>query len=93
MRYSPGSTWTGELTLDRPGQFLEFGRKRLKLGGKRLGVDIGKVGRGVEQRIEHHRDARQDRLFDPFERLFETCLLLLDIAHGPKHGANPVKKQ
>ena len=68
--------------LDRAGQFLELGGERLKLGGERLGVDFGQVGRGVEQRVEHHRDARQDRLLDPLERLFEARLLLLDIAHG-----------
>jgi hypothetical protein len=30
----------------------------------------------IDQRVEHHCDARQDRLLDPFERLFETRLLV-----------------
>ncbi len=80
------------IALDRAGQLFQLGRERLQLGDQRLGIELGEVGRGVEQRVEHHRDARQDRLFDPLERLFETRLLLLDIAHGPQHGPDRVKK-
>jgi hypothetical protein len=42
--------------------------------------------------VEHHGNARQNRLFDPLERLVETRLLLLDFRHGRQHGLWPVKK-
>ena len=41
---------------------------------------------GVEQGIEHHRDARQDRLLDALEGFFEPRLLFLNI-HERHFGA------
>jgi hypothetical protein len=73
-------------------QLFQFGGKRLKLGNEHLGIEFGKVGRRIEQRIQHHCDARKDRLFDPIERLCKAGLLLLDIAHGRKHASPRVKK-
>ena len=62
--------------LDRTGELFELGGEDLKLGGKRLAVDLADFLGGIEQRFEHHGDARQDRLLDPVERLFKACLLL-----------------
>ncbi len=76
--------------LDRPGQFLELGGERLEFGGKRLGVERGHVGAGVEQGVEHHRDARQDRFLDSLERLVQPGLLFAH-GHGRQYGANAVK--
>ena len=67
--------------LDRLGQFLELGGEGLEFGGKRLGIGLCHVFAGVEQRFEHHRDARQDRLLDPLERLVEARLLFVPV-HG-----------
>ena len=36
---------------------------------------VSATGGGVEQGVEHHRDARQDRFLDPLERLVEARLL------------------
>lgn len=80
------------IALDGAGQFLQLGSQSLKLSGQCFGIDLAKIGRGVEQRVEHHRNAWQDRFLDPLERLLEARLLLLDITHAPKHGANAVKK-
>ena len=75
-----GSRWAGLRALDRLGQFLELGGQGLQLGGERLGIGFGEAGGGVEQGFEHHRDARQDRLLDPLERLFEARLLLFRLS-------------
>ena len=45
---------------------------------------------GVEQGVEHHGDARQDRLLDPLERFFEPRLLFLNV-HKHHFGAIWVK--
>ncbi len=71
--------------LDRPGQFLELGGERLEFGGERLGVKLGHVGGGIEQGVEHHRDARQDSFFDAVEGVIETRLLLCDTGHGRRY--------
>ena len=76
-----GPTLTG-FEVDRagafhgPGQLFQLRRKRLQLGGQGLGIDVTDFLGGFEQAFQHHRDARQDRFFDPVERLFKACLLL-----------------
>ena len=62
--------------LDRLGQLFELGGKRLELGGEEAALILGDGFRGVDQRVEHHGDARQDRLLDPLERLVEARLLV-----------------
>ena len=60
-------------SLDLPGQLLELEPDRPQLGRIGLGVDSRPVqSGGVEQGVEHHRDARQDRFLDPLERLVEA---------------------
>jgi len=79
--------------LDGAGQLFQLGRERLKLGNQNLRVELGKVCRRIEQRVQHHRDAWKDRFLDSIERLFKTDLSLLDIAHGQKHAPQSVKKR
>ena len=62
--------------LDCLGQLFQFKSKRLQLCGQKAALVLGDGFRGVDQRVEHHGDARQDRFLDPFERLVETCLLV-----------------
>ena len=61
--------------LDRLGQLFELGRKCLELGCQEAAFILGDGFRGVDLRVEHHGDARQDRFLDPFERLFEARLM------------------
>ena len=77
--------------LDRLGQFLELGGEGLQFGGERLGVGLAESGRGVEQGLEHHRDARQDRLLDPLERFVEARLLFVRAPCAPIMDAIRVK--
>jgi len=62
--------------FDRTGELFQLSSKDLKLGRKGLGVDLADFLRGIEKRLEHHGYARQDRFFDPVERLFKARLLL-----------------
>ncbi len=65
----------GRDRLHLPGQLLQLKGDRAQLGGVDFGIDSGLAGAGgVEQRIEHQRDARQDRLFDALERLVDPEL-------------------
>ena len=74
VRYSPGSRCAG---LDRSTAGSAPRARRRASGARRRAPwgRFGEVGRGVEQGVEHHRDARQDRLLDPLERLVEARLL------------------
>ena len=62
--------------LDRPGQLLELGGERLQLADEEAALAFGDGFGRVDQRFEHHCDARQDRFLDPLERLFKAYLLL-----------------
>ena len=62
--------------LDRLGQLLELGGERLQFADEEAALAFGDRFGGVDQRVEHHRDARQDRLLDPLERLVEARLLV-----------------
>jgi hypothetical protein len=66
----------GAGALDRLGQLFELGSERLEFGGEEAPFVLGNRFRGVDQRVEHHRDARQDRFLDPLERLVEARLLV-----------------
>ena len=63
-------------SLDRLGQLLELGGEGLQLGGQETALVLGNRLGSVDQRVEHHRDARQDRFLDPLERLVEARLLV-----------------
>ena len=81
----------GARAFDGAGQLFKLRGQRLQFGGERLGVEFGKVGRGIEQGVEHHCDARQDGFLDAVERVVEACLLFCNSGHGSGHGANGVK--
>ena len=72
--------------LDR----TELGGERPQFGGQRLGIGLADPGGGVEQGLEHHRDARQDRFLDSLERFFEPRLLV-GTGHGRHDAPGPVK--
>ena len=80
------------VSFDRPSKFFQLGGQRLQLRDQYLGVDFSEVGRSIEQGVQHHCDAGQNRLFDPLKRLLEARLLLLDFPHVRKHGPARVKK-
>src|SRR5256885_11781212 len=62
--------------LDRLGQLLELGGESLEFADEKAALPfLDRLG-GVDQRFEHHRDARQDRFLDPLERLVEARLLV-----------------
>jgi alpha/beta superfamily hydrolase len=44
--------------LDRQRELLEFGGERPQFGGEEAALVLGDRFRGVDQRLEHHRDAR-----------------------------------
>ena len=74
----PGSTWTG---LERSTVRVSASSSAASVcssAASALGsACVMPLGR-VDQRFEHHGDARQDRILDPLERLFEARLLLVD---------------
>lgn len=69
----------------RAGQLFKFRGKDLKLGGECFGIHFRKVCGSVEKRVEHHGDARKDRLFDTLERIHELLLLV----HPDHHAILP----
>jgi hypothetical protein len=76
--------------LYRLGQLFELGRERLELADEEPALAFGDRLRGVDQRVEHHRDAREDGLLDSLERLFEARLLV-PTWHGGQCGPILVK--
>ena len=71
-----GIDMDGARALDRLGQLFELGGEGLELADEEAALAFGDGFGGVDKRFEHHCDARQDRLLDPLERLFEARLLL-----------------
>ena len=69
---------------------LELGGEDLQFGDEEAEIVIGHRFGGGDQRFEHHRDARQDRLLDPLERLVKAGLLFAHW-HMRQYGANAVK--
>ena len=61
-------------SFDRMREAIEFGGNGAQFGRQRLGIGLADPGRGIEQRIEDHRQARQDRCLDPLERLVKLRL-------------------
>src|SRR5690242_3266779 len=60
----------------RLSQLLELGSEGLELRRKKAALGLGdRLGR-IDQRVEHHCDARQDRFLDPLEGFVETRLLI-----------------
>ena len=55
---------------------LELRSQCLELCSQETALIGGDRFRGIDQRFEHHRDARQDRFLDPVERFFEAGLLI-----------------
>ena len=61
--------------LDGAGQFLELGCQNLEFGGERLRIGLsGRLG-GIQERLQHHCDAGEDRFLDAVESFFEPRLL------------------
>ena len=53
--------------LDGLGQLFELCGQCLELGGKKAALILGDGFGGVDQSVEHHGDARQDRLLDALQ--------------------------
>jgi hypothetical protein len=67
--------------LNGLGQLFQLQGQSFELGGKETALVRGNGLRGVDQRVEHHGDARQDRFLDPLERLVEARLLVSQWHH------------
>ena len=75
----------GARPLDGLGQLFQLGGQRLELGSEESALILGDGFGGIDQRVEHHGDARQDRFLDPLERLVEARLLVSQW-HDPHIG-------
>ena len=91
VRYWPGPRWAGDERSTLRVNSSSSSGQGAQFGGERLGIGFGQSGGGVEQGFEHHRDARQDRLLDPLERLFEPRLLFAECPRRPILDATWVK--
>ena len=69
-------------TADRFRQSFKFTGKRAKFGGESLGIRFPDTRCGVKHRVEQHCQARQDRLFDPFEGIVQSGLQIHCHAYG-----------
>src|SRR5207237_8405919 len=77
-------------SLDGLRQLLELSGEGLELADEEAALAFGDRFGGIDERLEHHCDARQDRFLDPLERLVEACLLV-DRWHDRQFGTILVK--